>query len=217
MDSNTYGYLYQPPSIPKNWNADEKRFFNQLMELFDRLFSMKLGETRLKNGAVTASKIAFNALDNIDLVNNKTFIPVIDYLGEDNIRKAVTGVTLDQRLVTKVEDLEQGTELLQGVDSLQVNVADLMNKIGTYFKFNLNGLEIGKVGEEYHTETTNDGFYIVKGAGNGKVIMVAVNADETKMPAIRAQDSLVIGRPENGCLEWVRCFNGYGLRHIAAS
>jgi len=213
-DSNTYGYLYQPPSIPRNWNADEKRFFNQLMELFDRLFSMKLGETRLKDGSVTARKIAFNALDGIDLSTNETLIPVIEYLGSENLEKAMTGVTLDGRLVTKVEDLENGTELIQSVDGIRVNVNDLATKLGTYFVFGQNGLEIGKQGEEYHTETTNNGFFIVKGNGDNKLYMVRVTVDETQMPNVRAQDTLRIGRPENGCLEWYRCFNGYGLRHV---
>lgn len=215
-DSNTYGYLYQPPTIPRNWNADEKRFFNQLMELFDRLFSMKLGETRLKDGCITGSKIALNALNNIDLTTNQTLIPVIEYLGSENLEQALTGVTLDGRLVTRVEDLENGTDLIQGVDALQINVNSILQELNTYFKFTADGLEIGKDGEEYHTETTPNGFYIVKGTGDNKLYMVSVTADETQMPAVRAQDHLHIGRPENGSLEWYRCYNGYGLRHVPA-
>jgi hypothetical protein len=213
-DSNTYGYLYQPPSVPRNWNADEKRFYNQLMELFDRLFSMKFGEGRLKKNCITADKIALNALNGIDLTQNQTLIPVIEYLGSENLEKAMTGVTLDGKLVTKVEDLENGTELLQGVSGLQINVANILQALNTYFKFTQDGLEIGKDGEEYHTETTNNGFYIVKGSGTNKLYMVSVTADETKMPTMRAEEHLYIGKPEDGCLEWYKCYNGYGLRRV---
>lgn len=216
MDSNNYGYLYQPPSIPRNWNADEKRFFNQLMELFDRLFSMKFGETRLKNGAVTASKIALNALDGIDLTTNQTLIPVIEYLGSENLEKAMTGVTLDGKLVTKVEDLENGTQLIQGVEGLQIIINQLKEDIDTYFDFGANGLSIGKKGEEYHTETRPDGFYIVKGYGDNRLEMVKVTVNETIMPNLRAESSLRIGKESDGYLEWYKCYGGYGLRHVSA-
>lgn len=211
---NQSGYQYTEPPVPSSWNAQEKRYHTALMELFDRLFSMKFGESRLKKNCITADKIALNALDNIDLTTNETLIPVIEYLGSENLERAMTGVTLDGRLVTRVEDLENGTELIQGVNGLQINVTDLVNTLNTYFKFTQTGLEIGKDGEEYHTETTNDGFYIVKGVGDNKLYMVSVTTEETQMPAMRARDHLYIGRPEDGCLEWYRCYNGYGLRHV---
>lgn len=216
MDSNNYGYLYQPPSIPRNWNADEKRFFNQLMELFDRLFSMKFGETRLKNGAVTASKIALNALDGIDLTTNQTLIPVIEYLGSENLEKAMTGVTLDGRLITRVQDLEGGTDLIQGVNGLQVIINQIQQDLNTYFDFTADGLMIGKKGEEYHTETRPDGFYIVKGVGENRLEMVKVTVNETIIPNLRAENSLRIGKESDGYLEWYKCYGGYGLRHVSA-
>lgn len=216
MDSNNYGYLYQPPSIPRNWNADEKRFFNQLMELFDRLFSMKLGETRLKNGAVTASKIALNALDGIDLTTNQTLIPVIEYLGSENLQRALTGVTLDGRLVTVVEGIDNVTRLIQGEDGLQVLITKIQQDLSTYFDFTEDGLFIGKKGEEYHTETRPDGFYIVKGVGENRLEMVKVTVNETIIPNLRAENSLRIGKESDGYLEWYRCYGGYGLRHVSA-
>lgn len=211
------GYQYTEPPVPSSWNAQERRYHAALMELFDRLFSMKFGEARLKKNCITADKIALNALNGIDLTQNQTLIPVIEYLGSENLEKAMTGVTLDGKLVTKVEDLEDGTELQQGVNALQILINQISENLTTYFNFGANGLEIGKKGEEYHTETTNDGFYIVKGSGDNKLYMVSVTADETQMPEMRAEDALRIGKPENGYLEWYKCYGGYGLRHIPAT
>ena len=48
MSKSVYSYQYEKPTMPVSWNVEERRFFNQLMSLFDRLFSMKLGMNRLK-------------------------------------------------------------------------------------------------------------------------------------------------------------------------
>lgn len=54
---NAFGYQYEKPTIPVNWNPQERNFFNQLMGLFDRLFSMKLGPDRLKETYVQEKEL----------------------------------------------------------------------------------------------------------------------------------------------------------------
>ena len=200
-----------------------------LMELFDRLFTMKFGSTRLKKNCIQANHLSLSVLEDADFSSNTSLNqaigtaiePLITYSDAENLLlQAGEGITIDGQLVryaakTDLDGaVQELTTLKQGTDQLTITVQKLADDIGTHFHFTEDGLEIGKDGEEYHTETKPTGFYIVKGSGDNKLYMVSVTADETKMPAVRAEEHLYIGKPEDGCLEWYRCYNGYGLRRV---
>lgn len=228
-DNNATGYQYTEPPVPSGWNAQERRYHMALMELFDRLFTMKFGSTRLKKNCIQANHLSLSVLEDADFSSNTSLNqaigtaiePLITYSDAENLLlQAGEGITIDGQLVryaakTDLDGaVQELTTLKQGTDQLTITVQKLADDIGTHFHFTEDGLEIGKDGEEYHTETKPTGFYIVKGSGDNKLYMVSVTADETKMPAVRAEEHLYIGKPEDGCLEWYRCYNGYGLRRV---
>lgn len=129
------------------------------------------------------------------MVINDQFVQYATKAGLDNVTSSVSNLTQQQNV-------------------LNLSVNDIGRLLSAYFNFQESGIEIGKNDTNYHTETSNEGFRVLHGTGSNKLCIALITTDETAIPAFRAEDNLYIGRPENGCLEWYRCYNGYGLRHV---
>ena len=227
---NQSGYQYSAPTLPRNWNSEEKRFYNQMLELFDRLFSMKFGGNRIKANAISAKHLSLDALENMDLSENIAIRPVIEFIGAENL---AAGLGLDSTTLNSIIAYVQNTvldengvilgkmsELRQASDNLEVRfstVEDGVQKLGTYLRFDANDfLIIGREGDDYYTQTRADGYYIMKGAPGNSVEVLKITDLETTLPVLRVLNHLYIGAEQNGYLDVSRSFGGYGISYVPA-
>lgn len=232
INQNVYGYQYQPPTLPANASPAFKRYHNELMELFDRLFSMKLGGDRVKKNAITADNIAAGAVtaEKIEagaITAREIAAGSIEFadLSEDATDQIQTGITRDitentlSLYATKDYADEQaqsvGTTLQLGIDGLETRVQtveDTNTNVETWLTFGADGLMIGKSDSEYKTVTDNNGYHIKKGEAD----VVKVTETETEIPELRVTQNFYLGTEDNIHVRVYRCYGGYGFVRVGA-
>jgi hypothetical protein len=186
MADNQSGYQYLVPAMPKTWKADpdKKRFYSNLMDLFDRLFTMKFGSTRLKKNCIEAEHISLSATGKI----RQTV--------EDEVGGRIAQLELDS------DSFEASIESL----------TEDGNTVKTYLHFDEDGLEIGKSDDVYFTKNTNRGYYIYKRDGDSALTVITIAEDETVVPKFRAKDRMQLGADTGKRLEWYPTDGGWALR-----
>jgi len=232
INQNVYGYQYQPPTLPANASPAFKRYHNELMELFDRLFSMKLGGDRVKKNAITADNIAAGAVtaEKIEagaITAREIAAGSIEFadLSEDATGQIQTGIERNLtdstlKLYAQKTDVDTAVGGVQaslqlGIDGLETRVQTVEGtsaNVETWLTFGTDGLTIGKSDSEYKTVTDNNGYHIKKGEAD----VIKITETETEIPELRVTQNLYLGTEDNIHVRAYRCYGGYGFVRVGA-
>lgn len=170
----------------------------------DAIITGYLSAERIEAGSIRADKLENGIGAKIDLSENaaiKSMVTKNDITSEVNQKANELTVS-----ISKAQTTAEGA--VRDAQNAQATANNVQQNISTYFRFDTNGLTIGKANSSFTMILTNEKLSFM----NGQTEIAYMSNSYLYITKARFTDSFSVGTEANGYFDWITTETGLGIK-----